>query len=63
MTVEQLRAIPGRVGLWSMGLRPAGRPEVEDAASELDGLGFRVLWIPGLDGTGVFEDLEQLLGL
>ena len=61
MTVEQLRAIPGRVGLWSMGLRPAGRPEVEDAASELDGLGFRVLWIPGLDGTGVFEDLEQLL--
>ena len=61
MTVEQLRAIPGRVGLWSIGLRPAGRPEVVDAASELDGLGFRVLWIPGLDGTGVFEDLEQLL--
>ena len=32
MTVEQLRAIPGRVGLWSIGLRPACRAEVEDAA-------------------------------
>ena len=57
MTVEELRAIPGRVGLWSMELRSAGQAEVRDAASELDGLGFRALWIPGGDGTRVFGDL------
>ena len=61
MTVEDLRAIPGRMGLWSTELRSARRAEVEDAASELDQLGFRALWIPGLDGTRVFEDLEHLL--
>jgi alkanesulfonate monooxygenase SsuD/methylene tetrahydromethanopterin reductase-like flavin-dependent oxidoreductase (luciferase family) len=61
MTVEDLRAIPGRVGLWSMELRSAGQAEVRDAASELDGLGFRALWIPGGDGTRVFGDLGRLL--
>ena len=61
MTVEDLRAIPGRVGLWSMELRSAGQAEVRDAASELDGLGFRALWIPGGDGTRVFGDLGWLL--
>lgn len=61
MVVADLRSAPGRVGLWSMELRAAHRPEVQDAASELDGLGFRTLWIPGLDGKGVFDDVEQLL--
>jgi len=61
MTVEDLRAIPGRVGLWSMELRSAGQAEVRDAASELDGLGFRALWIPGGDGTRVFGDSGRLL--
>jgi probable F420-dependent oxidoreductase len=61
MTVEDLRAIPGRIGLWSAELRSAPRDEVRDAASELDGLGFRALWIPGGDGAAVFDDLEHLL--
>ena len=42
-------------------LRSAGQAEVRDAASELDGLGFRALWIPGGDGTRVFGDLGPLL--
>ncbi|GIF68391.1 LLM class F420-dependent oxidoreductase [Asanoa ishikariensis] len=51
----------GRVGIWSMELRGAGRPEVQEAAAELDGLGFRALWIPGLDGSGALDDIEHLL--
>jgi probable F420-dependent oxidoreductase len=44
-----------------MQLRDAGRPAVQDAATELDELGLRTLWIPGLDGNGVFDDADQLL--
>jgi alkanesulfonate monooxygenase SsuD/methylene tetrahydromethanopterin reductase-like flavin-dependent oxidoreductase (luciferase family) len=61
MTVEDLRAVPGRVGLWSMELRSAGQAEARDAASELDGPGFWAQWIPGGDGTRVFGDLGRLL--
>lgn len=60
MTVDDLRAAPGRVGVWSGDLRRAGRGEVRDAASELDALGFGALWVPGLDGRGVFDDVAQL---
>jgi probable F420-dependent oxidoreductase len=52
----------GRVGIWSMELRGAARPEVREAAAELDDLGFRALWIPGLDGSGALDDVEHLLG-
>jgi probable F420-dependent oxidoreductase len=51
----------GPLGVWSMELRGADRPAVTDAASELDELGLRTLWIPGLDGKGVFEDVDRLL--
>jgi len=52
----------GTLGIWSMQLRGADRPAVRDAAAELDALGFRTLWIPGLDGQGVFDDMSALLG-
>jgi probable F420-dependent oxidoreductase len=51
----------GTLGIWSMQLRDARRPEVRDAAAELDALGFGALWIPGLDGKGVFDDVDALL--
>jgi len=60
MSVDDLRATPGRVGVWSGDLRGARRGEVRDAASELDALGFRALWVPGLDGRDVFDDVAEL---
>jgi len=51
----------GRVGVWSMELRNAPAEKVEDAAQELESLGFRGLWIPGLDGGEVFADAQRLL--
>ncbi|MFI1995637.1 TIGR03620 family F420-dependent LLM class oxidoreductase [Actinoplanes sp. NPDC020271] len=51
----------GRVGVWSMELRNAGRPEIRDAAAELDELGWRTIWLPGLDGTGVLDAVDKLL--
>ncbi|BCY08389.1 TIGR03620 family F420-dependent LLM class oxidoreductase [Actinoplanes sp. L3-i22] len=51
----------GRVGVWSMELRGAGRPAVRDAAAELDQLGWRTIWLPGLDGAGVLDDVDHLL--
>jgi probable F420-dependent oxidoreductase len=51
----------GPVGVWSMELRNAGRPGVAEAAAELTERGLKALWIPGLDGNGVFEDTGALL--
>ncbi|MFE7506176.1 TIGR03620 family F420-dependent LLM class oxidoreductase [Promicromonospora sp. NPDC057488] len=51
----------GPLGVWSMGLRSADRPEAQDAAAELDELGLRTLWIPGLDGRGALDDAGHLL--
>ncbi|TCM51204.1 TIGR03620 family F420-dependent LLM class oxidoreductase [Kribbella sp. VKM Ac-2568] len=51
----------GRVGVWSMELRNAGRPGVAEAAAELADRGITALWIPGLDGRGVFDDTDELL--
>ncbi|WP_239164900.1 TIGR03620 family F420-dependent LLM class oxidoreductase [Actinoplanes palleronii] len=52
----------GRVGVWSMELRSAGRPQVRDAAAELGELGWNTIWLPGLDGGGVLDDVDHLLG-
>src|SRR5690348_10436976 len=51
----------GPVGVWSMELRNAARPGVADAVGELADRGLTALWIPGLDGNGVFEDTGALL--
>lgn len=61
MTGRELARALGPLGVWSMQLRGADRPEVQAAAAELDGLGLRALWIPGLDGKGVFDDADHLL--
>ncbi|BBH69898.1 LLM class F420-dependent oxidoreductase [Actinoplanes sp. OR16] len=50
-----------RVGVWSMELRSAHRPQIRDAAAELDELGWRTIWLPGLDGAGVLDDVDALL--
>ncbi len=60
-TGRNLAVALGPVGVWSMQLRGADRPAVRDAAAELDELGLRTLWIPGLDGNGVFDDTGELL--
>jgi probable F420-dependent oxidoreductase len=59
--METLRESLGPVGVWSMELRDAGRTAVQEAASELDELGFGALWLPGLDGDGVVDDLADVL--
>ena len=51
----------GQVGIWSMELRNAGRPGVAEAAAELADRGVAALWIPGLDGRGIFDDTSELL--
>jgi probable F420-dependent oxidoreductase len=50
----------GRIGIWSGGLRTAELAEAQDAAAELESLGFGALWIPGRD-DGVFERAAALL--
>ena len=58
---ERERTGMDAVGIWSFELRGAARPEAQEAAAELDALGFSALWIPGLDGAGALDDLGPLL--
>jgi probable F420-dependent oxidoreductase len=60
MVGRELARKLGPVGVWSMELRGARQPAAQ-AAAELDELGLRALWIPGLDGKGVFDDADHLL--
>lgn len=60
--MDDARAMLGPVGIWSTELRGADRPEVREAAAELDELGFPALWTPGLGGAGALEDAGHLLG-
>jgi probable F420-dependent oxidoreductase len=59
--MDTLREALGTVGIWSMELRGASRPEAREAATELDELGFPALWVPGLDGNGALDDVGHLL--
>jgi alkanesulfonate monooxygenase SsuD/methylene tetrahydromethanopterin reductase-like flavin-dependent oxidoreductase (luciferase family) len=51
----------GRVGIWSMELRLGSAEGARQAATELDGLGYPALWIPGLSGQGAMTRVEELL--
>lgn len=48
------------VGIWSGGLRYGQVTEAAEAASELDELGYRALWLPDVGGD-LFEVCESLL--
>jgi probable F420-dependent oxidoreductase len=48
------------VGIWSSQLRYGDPAESEDAAAELDELGFKALWIPDVGGP-VFDAVGRLL--
>jgi probable F420-dependent oxidoreductase len=52
----------GRVGIWSMELRLGSAEAAREAAAELDALGYRALWIPGLSGQGALQRVDELLG-
>lgn len=52
----------GRTGIWSIELRTADPGAIEDAAAELDEMGWGALWIPGLGGGDILGDSERLLG-
>jgi probable F420-dependent oxidoreductase len=39
----------------------AQRGEIAEAAAELGELGLHGLWLPGLDGVGIFDDADRLL--
>ena len=51
----------GPVGIWSIELRTAPDGAIREAAHELDQLGFGALWIPGMGGGTVFDDVDRLL--
>jgi epoxide hydrolase len=51
----------GRVGIWSPELRLGPAGAVGDAATELEELGFTTVWLPGLDGTRILDDVETVL--
>lgn len=59
-TIEQRRPL-GRIGIWSLELRFGDRGEANDAAAELDELGYAALWIPGGVGGDLLGDVARLL--
>ena len=51
----------GRVGVWSMELRFGDAAAIDEAAAELDELGYGALWIPGGIDDAVLGDVDRLL--
>jgi probable F420-dependent oxidoreductase len=51
----------GRVGVWSMELRFGDTAAIDEAAGELDELGYGALWIPGGIDDAVLGDVDRLL--
>jgi probable F420-dependent oxidoreductase len=51
----------GRIGIWAMELRYGEVSQIIDAAAELEALGFRALWIPGVSGGEILKDVSRLL--
>lgn len=52
----------GRIGVWSGDLRFGDAAASQDAAAELEALGYGAIWIPGGAGGDLFADLDRLLG-
>jgi probable F420-dependent oxidoreductase len=51
----------GRAGLWSTRFRHAGRSRLGDLAAGLEEIGWRTLWLPGMDGAGTLDDAGHVL--
>jgi len=51
----------GRYGIWSLELRHGAPALVQDAAAELEQLGFKTIWIPASGDAGVLLRAEELL--
>lgn len=51
----------GRVGIWAMELRFGDAAAIDEAAAELDALGYGALWIPGGIDDAVLGDVDRLL--
>ncbi|MFJ8195420.1 LLM class F420-dependent oxidoreductase [Streptomyces sp. NPDC096152] len=54
-TAASLKETVGRYGVWSVGLRsedPARRGEIEEAAAELESLGYGIAWLGGSSAPG-----------
>ena len=51
----------GRVGVWAMELRFGETAAIDEAAAELDALGYGALWIPGGIDDAVLSDIDRLL--
>src|SRR5579864_5539615 len=51
----------GRFGIWSIDLRFGNRGEANEAAAELDELGYGAIWFPGGIGGDVTGDFSRLL--
>ncbi|MFJ3336710.1 LLM class F420-dependent oxidoreductase [Streptomyces sp. NPDC086766] len=54
-TTPALKQTVGRYGVWSVGLRsenPARRGEIEEAAAELESLGYGTAWLGGSSAAG-----------
>ncbi|WP_406831745.1 TIGR03620 family F420-dependent LLM class oxidoreductase [Pedococcus sp. KACC 23699] len=50
----------GPVGIWAMELRSPS-PQTLEAVSALDDMGTQAMWVPGLDGHDVLNDVDALL--
>ncbi len=51
----------GRVGVWSMELRFGDAAAIDEAAVELEQLGYGAVWIPGGIDDAVLSDVDRLL--
>jgi probable F420-dependent oxidoreductase len=48
-------------GVWSGALRYGDRGDIDNAAAELEGLGYSAIWVPGGAGGDIFGDCSALL--
>jgi probable F420-dependent oxidoreductase len=51
----------GKVGIWSGEFRSKQAGDAGDAAAEIEGLGYRALWIPGGAGGDIFGAVTRVL--